>query len=105
MCIRDSAIPDHFFGYTGHRELEIFVRLGMTPMQAIMAGTSRAAESLGLEDLGLLREGKSADFVVLDRNPLQDIRNTRTISSVYLAGRQVNREELRNGWNSPAQQP
>ena len=100
-----GAIPDHFFGYTGHRELEIFVRLGMTPMQAIMAGTSRAAESLGLEDLGLLREGKSADFVVLDRNPLQDIRNTRTISSVYLAGRQVNREELRNGWNSPAQQP
>ena len=94
-----GAIPDHFFGYTGHRELEIFVRLGMTPMQAIMAGTSRAAESLGLDDLGVLRSGKSADFVVLDRNPLQDIRNTRTISHVYLAGREINREELRGRWN------
>ena len=94
-----GAVPDHFFGYTGHRELEIFVRLGMTPMQAIMAGTSRAAESLGLDDLGVLRPGKTADFVVLDRNPLQDIRNTRTISRVYLAGRQLNREELRDRWN------
>jgi imidazolonepropionase-like amidohydrolase len=71
----------------------------MTPMQAIMAGTSRAAESLGLDDLGVLRSGKSADFVVLDRNPLQDIRNTRTISHVYLAGREINREELRDRWN------
>lgn len=89
-----GAVPDHFFGYTGHRELEIFVRLGMTPAQAIVAATSRPAARLGLEDMGTIAEGKSADFVVLDRSPLEDIRNTRSISRVYLRGVEVDRETL-----------
>ncbi len=89
-----GAVPNHFFGYSGHRELEIFVRLGMTPMQAIIAGTSKPAQRLGLADLGLLREGYSADIVILDENPLVDIRNTRTISSVYLDGRRLDRAGL-----------
>jgi imidazolonepropionase-like amidohydrolase len=93
-----GAVPDHFFGYTGHRELEIFVRLGMTPMQAIVAGTSRPAARLGLDELGAIAPGKSADFVVLDENPLQDIRNTQTISRVYLRGREVDRDGLRVRW-------
>ena len=46
-----GAVPNHLFGYTGHRELEIFVRLGMTPMQAIVAATSKPARHLGLEDM------------------------------------------------------
>ncbi len=95
-----GAAPDHFFGYAGHRELEIFVRLGMTPMQAIVAGTGRAAEQLGLSEQGTLAAGKSADFVVLEANPLEDIRNTRTIESVYLQGREVDREALRAQWTS-----
>jgi imidazolonepropionase-like amidohydrolase len=90
-----GAVPDHFFGYTGHKELEIFVRLGMTPGQALVAATSRPAARLGLDDLGTLAPGKSADFVVLDANPLDDIRNTRTISRVYLRGNEVDRAALR----------
>jgi len=89
-----GAVPDHFFGYAGHRELEIFVRLGMTPAQAIVAATSRAAARLHLDDMGAILAGRSADFVVLDRNPLDDIRNTRTISRVYLRGAEVDRATL-----------
>jgi imidazolonepropionase-like amidohydrolase len=95
-----GAVPHHFFGYAGHRELEIFVRLGMTPMQAIVAGTSRPAARLGLVDLGTLTRGKSADFVILGANPLDDIRNTRSIERVYLRGVDVRREELRRGWTN-----
>jgi len=90
-----GAVPDHFFGYAGHRELEIFVRLGMTPAQAIVAATSRPAARLHLDDMGTIAPGKSADFVVLDRNPLDDIRNTRSISRVYLRGVEVDRAALR----------
>ena len=89
-----GAVPDHFFGYTGHRELEIFVRLGMTPMQAIVAATSKPAQRLGLDDLGLLQPGYSADLVVLDENPLNNIRNTRSISLVFLNGRILDREGM-----------
>ena len=89
-----GAVPDHFFGYTGHRELEIFVRLGMTPMQAIVAATSKPAQRLGLDDLGLLQPGYSADLVVLDENPLNNIRNTRSISLVFLNGKMLDRAGL-----------
>lgn len=90
-----GAVPDHFFGYTGHRELEIYVRLGMSPLQALTAATGTAAEQLGLDDRGILTDGRSADFVILDANPLTDIRNTRSIADVYLRGERVDRERLR----------
>ncbi|MDX1566262.1 MAG: amidohydrolase family protein, partial [Longimicrobiales bacterium] len=97
-----GAIPDHFFGYAGHRELEIFVRLGMTPTEALVAATGAAAEALGLEEAGILAPGRSADFVVLDEDPTVDIRNTRSIVDVYLRGSRVNRDSLRSAWGGEA---
>jgi imidazolonepropionase-like amidohydrolase len=70
----------------------------MTPMQALVAGTSRPAERLGLADMGTLAPGKRAAFVILEANPLDDIRNTRTIDRVYLRGRPVDREGLARRW-------
>ena len=61
----------------------------------LVAATRTSAEILGLDDLGMVAASKSADFVVLDANPLDDITNTRKISSVYLRGHRVDREKLR----------
>ena len=87
-----------FFGYAEHLELEAFVRLGMTPAQAIAAGTSQPAEAFGLHDVGSIEPGKAADFIVLDANPLDDIRNLRKINKVYLRGAEVDRAALRAQW-------
>ena len=87
-----------FFGYADHLELELFVRLGMTAAEAIVAGTSRAARAFGLTGTGSIEAGRSADFVVLDAAPLNDIMNTREIAAVYLRGVEIDREALRARW-------
>ena len=89
-------------GWGSHMELEAFVNwIGMTPHQAIVSATSDAARLLGVADqLGTLTPGKGADFIVLDANPLDDIRNTRRISDVYLRGKKVNREAMAARWKS-----
>ena len=95
----DAGIhPGHTFGSADHHEVARWVQLGLTPMQAIVAATSRPAELLGTRDLGMLAKGKSADFVVLTANPLDDIGNTREIASVYLRGAMLDRESLRARW-------
>jgi imidazolonepropionase-like amidohydrolase len=86
---------DQFIGWTMHAELENLVMAGLTPSQALVAATRTAAAILGQKDLGAVAPGKSADFVVLDANPLDDITNTRRISRVYLRGHLVDRERLR----------
>jgi len=89
-----GAVPGHPFGYTGHRELEIYVRLGMSPMDALLSATSLAAKHLGLDGLGLLKLGKQASLVILNSDPTSDIRSTRDIHSVYLNGQRINRRAI-----------
>ncbi|WCM25582.1 amidohydrolase family protein [Sphingomonas sp. QA11] len=85
----DSGPPGRVAGYSGHWEMELMVKDGFTPGQAIQAATGYGAEILGAKDLGTIERAKWADFVVLDADPLKDIRNTRKINSVYIAGRKV----------------
>lgn len=87
-------------GWGSHMELEAFVNwVGMTPREAIVAATSAAAKVMGVDDrLGSIAAGKGADFLVLDANPLDDIRNTRRISQVYLRGKQVDRAGMKAKW-------
>jgi imidazolonepropionase-like amidohydrolase len=92
----------HTFGTGDHHELARWVQLGVPPADAIVAATSRPAALLGITDMGTLDVGKSADFVVLDRNPLDDIRNTRAIARVYLHGVLFDRDAMRAKW---AQRP
>ena len=95
----DTGIePGHTFGSGEHVEIARWVQLGLTPLQAITAATQRPAELLGLKDMGTLAVGKRSDFIVLDANPLENIRNTRSISSVYLAGAKVDREAMLARW-------
>jgi imidazolonepropionase-like amidohydrolase len=76
-----------------HEEMLDMVSAGMTPMQVIVAATRNSAELLRLTDAGTLQAGKSADFIVLDANPLDDITNTRRISAVILRGAAVDRTQ------------
>lgn len=102
----DTGPPARFQGYFEHLELEQMVDAGLTPMQSLVAATGDAAQCFGprlvlvtgdpdvgvlpgLTDLGTLEEGKWADFVVLAADPLVDIRSTRSIQSVWIAGNQV----------------
>jgi imidazolonepropionase-like amidohydrolase len=85
----DSGPPGRFPGYFAHWEMELLVQAGLTPMQVITAATGSAARFLHANDLGTLAANKWADLVVLDKSPLDDIKNSRTIHAVYIAGNRV----------------
>ncbi|HSC29979.1 MAG TPA: amidohydrolase family protein [Vicinamibacterales bacterium] len=86
----DTGPPARFQGYFEHLELEELVKSGLGPSDALFVSTGGAARCLGLSDhLGTLQPGRWADLIVLSRSPLDDIRNTRTIESVWIAGNRV----------------
>jgi imidazolonepropionase-like amidohydrolase len=85
----DSGPPARFPGYFEQWELQLMVESGLTPMQAITDATRHAAEFLRAKGLGTLERGKWADLIVLGKNPLEDIRNTRAIEMVMIAGNKI----------------
>jgi len=78
-------------GYFEHVEMQMMQEAGMKPEQIIVSATKNAATSLELKDIGLLMPGYRADFVILNDNPLTDIRNTQKIVSVFIGGEEVRR--------------
>jgi imidazolonepropionase-like amidohydrolase len=90
----DSGPVARFQGYFEHLEMWMMADAGLSPLQILQAATSAAADCLNLPDVGTLEAGKWADLLILDKNPLDDIRNTRTISAVWIGGKQVPRVGL-----------
>ena len=85
-----GAQPVRAQGFSEHLEMELLVQAGLTPLQAISAATKNAAEVLKINDhYGTIEPGKTADFLLLGGNPVQDIKNTRKIVAVYKAGKAV----------------
>jgi imidazolonepropionase-like amidohydrolase len=75
-------------GFFEHRQMELMVQAGLTPMQVVQAFSKNNAEALGIDnDFGTLAKGKAADLLVLAKNPLDDITNMRALEAVYLSGK------------------
>jgi imidazolonepropionase-like amidohydrolase len=95
MAGTDAAAPNVFPGFSLHEDLAYLVQAGLTPMQALQAATAKPAEFLGKRaEVGTIEAGKRADLLLLDANPLEDIRNTEKIRSVVLNGRWLERSDL-----------
>lgn len=99
----DDGFGGTYPGFNLHTELELMVRAGLQPWQALRTATRNPAEFLRLEDTGDVAAGHRADFVILDADPLEDIRNTRKIHAVVLAGRFFDRADLDELLNTAAQ--
>jgi imidazolonepropionase-like amidohydrolase len=85
-----GGAADRFFiqGYSEHREMELMVQSGLTPMQVIQSFSRGASEALGIQkEFGTLAKGKAADLLVLEKNPLDNIANMRTMQAIYLGGK------------------
>ena len=85
----DTGPPARFQGYFEHMEMQMMVDAGMSPIEAIRASTGIAADCMGMGNIGTLEPGKWGDLLVLDANPAEDIANSKTISSVWIAGNRV----------------
>jgi imidazolonepropionase-like amidohydrolase len=91
----DSAAPYVIPGFALHEELALLVKAGLSPMQALEAATKQPADFLGKSATeGTIEAGKNADLLLLDSNPLENIRNTRRIRAVILGGRLLDRSTL-----------
>ena len=96
MAGTDAPNPWAYPGVSLHEELNLLVRAGLTPMEALQTATINPAIYLGLQDsLGTVEKGKVADLVLLEANPLEDISNTRKISGVVIRGKLIGKQGLR----------
>ena len=86
-----GPFPERFQGYFEHLEMELMAAAGLTPAQVLRSATGDAGRALKVEGLGTLTKGAWADFVVLERDPLRDIRHTRSVTGVWIAGNPVKR--------------
>jgi imidazolonepropionase-like amidohydrolase len=85
-----GGAADRFFiqGFSEHREMELMVQSGLTPMQVIQSFSNGASQALGIDkEFGTLAKGKAADLLVLEKNPLDNIAHMRTIQAIYLGGK------------------
>lgn len=87
----DSGPAARFEGYFEHMELELMANAGLTPDQILRSATSDAANCLGLPKVGILEPGRYADFVVFGKSLLSDVRNSRTLESVWVGGEKIER--------------
>lgn len=90
----DTGVMGAFPGISVHREMELMVQAGIPPAQVLQGASKTAAEYLGEESLGTIQQGKIADLVIVNGNPLEDIKHTRNIELVMKAGRVIDREKL-----------
>ena len=91
----DTGDPYTYPGYELHRELELLVQAGLTPLQALQSATIQPAKYLDAdESMGTVAAGKNADLVLLEADPLADIRNTQQISAVILGGKYISKQQL-----------
>lgn len=115
-ALRDAGIPiadgtdagetATFHGYATLREMELLVTAGLTPMQAIESATLVSAKALGVDkDRGSIAPGKLADLVLVDGAPQRDIQDIEKTSRVWLAGREIDREQLAHEIEAPAMTP
>ena len=77
-----------------HRELEIFVEIGFTELEALQAATVNAAKSINLDGIGVIKEGSIADLVILNNNPLENIKHTKDIHTIVKGGKAYTQEEI-----------
>jgi adenine deaminase len=90
----DTLKPYFVPGFSLQDELELLAQAGLTPLQVLQAATVNPARRFKIQDLGTVEQGKIADLLVLDGNPLQEIRNTRKIFAVVAGGRLVDKQAL-----------
>jgi imidazolonepropionase-like amidohydrolase len=84
-------------GFSAHHELRMMVEAGLTPYQALESGTRNAARYFGTEEWGVIAPGRAADMVLLEANPLTDIRNVSRIAGVMVRGRWMPQSEIQTG--------